>query len=153
MVDRRRRSPEGGSPRVPLGALFLAALAGACAEVTQRGGSVWTTDKGRCFVKVGTGGSSAAAQLLKYEAEGLARMAAAAPSLSVPKPWLARPGAGPWGRVRRASQFISGTLGPVPRDPPVFIRDLWTRATGPASFHSGHLGARHMARQFLFGTC
>ena len=32
MVDRRRRSPEGGSPRVPLGALFLAALAGACAE-------------------------------------------------------------------------------------------------------------------------
>ena len=63
--------------------------AGACAEVTQRGGSVWTTDKGRCFVKVGTGGSSAAAQLLTYEAEGLARMAAAAPSLSVPKPWLA----------------------------------------------------------------
>ena len=37
----------------------------------------------------GTGGDDAPAAMLKYEAEGLSRMAAAAPSLRVPKPWLA----------------------------------------------------------------
>jgi protein-ribulosamine 3-kinase len=63
--------------------------AGACGAVTSRGGSVWRTDRGQCFVKLGTGGADADAALLKYEAEGLARMAAAAPLLTVPKPWLA----------------------------------------------------------------
>eukprot|EP01047_Picozoa_sp_COSAG01_P080691 COSAG01_NODE_15787_length_1300_cov_1.202331_2_plen_104_part_00 len=63
--------------------------AGLCSEVKSRSGSRWTTDSGECFVKLGTGGASADAALLLYEAEGLRRMAAAAPSLAIPKPWLA----------------------------------------------------------------
>ena len=62
---------------------------GKCREVTSNNGNVWTTDRGQCFVKIGTGGADADVKLLEYEAEGLARMAAAAPSLRVPKPWLA----------------------------------------------------------------
>ena len=37
--------------------------AGACGAVTSRGGSVWRTDRGQCFVKLGTGGADAMACL------------------------------------------------------------------------------------------
>eukprot|EP00930_Biecheleria_cincta_P063353 TRINITY_DN48882_c0_g1_i1.p1 TRINITY_DN48882_c0_g1~~TRINITY_DN48882_c0_g1_i1.p1 ORF type:complete len:396 (-),score=70.86 TRINITY_DN48882_c0_g1_i1:29-1183(-) len=48
-----------------------------------------STDKGECFVKFGTGGSSASRQILEYEAEGLRRLGAASGGLlKVPEPWL-----------------------------------------------------------------
>lgn len=61
--------------------------AGLCTTVSGSG-SILATDRGAVFLKVGTGGSSASKALLQYEFEGLSRMAAAAPALSVPKPWL-----------------------------------------------------------------
>eukprot|EP00667_Euglena_gracilis_P011790 EG_transcript_12067 len=61
--------------------------AGLCTTVSGSG-SILSTDEGTVFVKVGTGGSSASKALLDYEFEGLARMARAAPSLSIPKSWL-----------------------------------------------------------------
>ena len=57
--------------------------AGKCGEVTSNNGSVWTTDRGQCFVKMGTGGADDVS-LLKRRAEGLAAWRAA--SLRVPKP-------------------------------------------------------------------
>ena len=61
---------------------------GLCTKVRSSCGRVWDTDRGRVFVKMGTGGSSANQSMSQYEAEGLARTATAAPSLLVPTPWL-----------------------------------------------------------------
>ena len=60
---------------------------GLCSSITGSG-SIMSTDRGEIFVKVGTGGSRAGKEILDYEAEGLARMADAAPSLHIPRPWL-----------------------------------------------------------------
>lgn len=61
--------------------------AGLCSTVSGSG-STLTTDRGTVFVKVGTGGGFAGKQLLEYEAEGLRRMAEAATTLTIPRPWL-----------------------------------------------------------------
>lgn len=54
---------------------------------SSRGGFS-TEQYGELFVKQGTGGAAADAALLRYEAEGLTRLAAAAPSLTIPVPRL-----------------------------------------------------------------
>ena len=60
---------------------------GLCTSISGSGSNL-TTDKGNIFVKIGTGGSEATKEILEYEAEGLSRMADAAPSLHIPRPWL-----------------------------------------------------------------
>lgn len=67
--------------------------AGVCGDVEKRSTSssnfMLETDRGRCFVKCGTGGQGAGKEILEYEAEALRRLAAAAgPALKVPEPWL-----------------------------------------------------------------
>eukprot|EP01062_Namystynia_karyoxenos_P070062 TRINITY_DN65441_c0_g1_i1.p1 TRINITY_DN65441_c0_g1~~TRINITY_DN65441_c0_g1_i1.p1 ORF type:complete len:302 (+),score=76.72 TRINITY_DN65441_c0_g1_i1:67-972(+) len=62
--------------------------AGGCKRAVVRGQEA-DTDRGRGFVKTGTGGASAARALLDYEAEGLRRLReAAAGALAVPEVWL-----------------------------------------------------------------
>lgn len=57
-------------------------------DVQVRRGEI-TADGKKAFWKIGTGGSSAALNLLEYEAEGLARMADASNGmLAVPRPWI-----------------------------------------------------------------
>jgi len=58
-------------------------------DVKVVSGSKIVADGKEAFWKIGTGGSSADISLLRYEAEGLARMADASEGLlAVPRPWL-----------------------------------------------------------------
>lgn len=67
--------------------------AGICGDVEKKSSSSTTfvldTDRGKAFVKCGTGGQGAPKEILEYEAECLRRLrAAAAGKLKVPEPWL-----------------------------------------------------------------
>lgn len=65
-----------------------------CGDVEQKSSFSTTftleTDRGKCFVKCGTGGAGASKAILEYEAESLRRLGAAAAgsTLRVPEPWL-----------------------------------------------------------------
>ncbi|CAK0796468.1 unnamed protein product [Prorocentrum cordatum] len=61
---------------------------GAEPSPSGRGAFLLDTDRGKCFVKCGTGGSSAPRETLEYEAEGLRRLRAATEAMRVPEPWM-----------------------------------------------------------------